>query len=205
MNAQGGQPPLVDTVLRPHQELTLIWISARAHAPDCVVFDADQTASGVVGRTLHPDIRSLILEVYHEPVPAHIAYPEPGTTTFARPSSRCGPGDGERGAPACHCVGTVGLALQCDAELYLIHAYEVSSVYLGDVGGDGLALSQLISELRRTQEKTFLELTNLFGVPVERRHFVLGHPVSALSEFALEHEVEQSLWGALSMMACRGC
>ncbi|WLH15101.1 universal stress protein [Pseudomonas hefeiensis] len=89
----------------------------------------------------------------------------------------------------------IGLALQCDAELHLIHAYEVSSVYLGDVGGGGLTLKQLSNELRRSLEKTFLELANLFGVPAERRHFVLGHPVSALSEFALEHEVDVVVMG----------
>ncbi|MDR8384474.1 universal stress protein [Pseudomonas sp. JL2] len=89
----------------------------------------------------------------------------------------------------------IGLALQCDAELHLVHAYEVSSVYLGDVGGGGLTLKQLSNELRRSLEKTFLELANLFGVPAERRHFVLGHPVSALSEFALEHEVDVVVMG----------
>jgi universal stress protein E len=89
----------------------------------------------------------------------------------------------------------IGLALQCDAELHLVHAYEVSSVYLGDVGGGGLTLKQLSNELRRSLEKAFLELANLFGVPAERRHFVLGHPVSALSEFALEHEVDVVVMG----------
>ncbi|MBT2297651.1 universal stress protein [Pseudomonas fluorescens] len=89
----------------------------------------------------------------------------------------------------------IGLALQCDAELHLVHAYEVSSVYLGDAGGGGLTLKQLSNELRRSLEKTFLELANLFGVPAERRHFVLGHPVSALSEFALEHEVDVVVMG----------
>lgn len=89
----------------------------------------------------------------------------------------------------------MGLALQCDAELHLVHAYEVSSVYLGDVGGGGLTLSQLSKALRRSLEKNFLELANLFGVPAERRHFLLGHPVSALSEFALAHEVDVIVMG----------
>ncbi|QTH16486.1 universal stress protein [Pseudomonas corrugata] len=89
----------------------------------------------------------------------------------------------------------LGLALQCDAELHLAHAYEVSSVYLGDVGGGGMLLSQLSKELRRSLEKSFLELANLFGVPAERRQFLLGHPVSALSEFALEHDVDVIVMG----------
>ncbi|KHK65527.1 universal stress protein [Pseudomonas frederiksbergensis] len=87
------------------------------------------------------------------------------------------------------------LALQCDAELHLVHAFEVPSLYLGDAGGGGFSLSQLSKELRRTQEKSFAQLANLFGVPAERRQFLLGHPVSALSEFALEHEVDVIVMG----------
>lgn len=98
----------------------------------------------------------------------------------------------------------IGLALQCDAELHLVHAYEVSSVYLEDVGGAGLTLSQLSKELRRSLEKSFLELANLFGVPAERRHFVLGHPVSALSEFALEHDVDLIVMGRSQHEGRRG-
>ncbi|OPB07109.1 universal stress protein [Pseudomonas synxantha] len=89
----------------------------------------------------------------------------------------------------------LGLALQCNAELHLVHAFEVSSVYLGDAGGGGLSLSQLSKELRRSLEMSFLELANLFGVPAERRHFLLGHPVSVLSEFALEHDVDVVVMG----------
>ncbi|NUT83499.1 MULTISPECIES: universal stress protein [Pseudomonas] len=89
----------------------------------------------------------------------------------------------------------LSLALQCDAELHLVHAFEVSSVHLGDVGSGELSLSQLSKELRRSLEKSFLELANLFGVPAERRQFLLGHPVSALSEFALEHDVDVIVMG----------
>ncbi len=57
------------------------------------------------------------------------------------------------------------LALQCDAELHLLHAYDVSSVYLGDAGGGGLALTNLTKELRNVLEKSFLTST----VPMNER------------------------------------
>lgn len=87
------------------------------------------------------------------------------------------------------------LALQCDAELQLVHAYDVSSVYLGDAGGGGLVLSDLTRELRHTLEKSFLTLAEHYGVPSERRHFILGQPVSVLAEFVSEHQVDVIVMG----------
>jgi universal stress protein E len=34
-----------------------------------------------------------------------------------------------------------------------------------------------------------------FGVPAECRHFITGHPVSALSEFAHEHQIDVIVMG----------
>ncbi|WP_260957710.1 universal stress protein [Pseudomonas citri] len=98
----------------------------------------------------------------------------------------------------------LGLAVQCDAELHLVHASQESSAYLGDAGGGGLLLSKLGKELRRSLEKAFQELANLFGVPAERRHFLLGHPVAALSEFALEQDVDVIVMGRSQQDALQG-
>jgi universal stress protein E len=89
------------------------------------------------------------------------------------------------------------LALQCDAELHLLHAYDVSSVYLGDAGGGGLALTNLTKELRNVLEKSFLTLADHYGVPQDRRHFILGQPVSVLAEFASQHQVDVIVMGRI--------
>ena len=89
------------------------------------------------------------------------------------------------------------LALQCDAELHLLHAYDVSSVYLGDAGGGGLALTNLTKELRSVLEKSFLTLADHYGVPPDRRHFILGQPVSVLAEFASQHQVDVIVMGRI--------
>jgi universal stress protein E len=89
------------------------------------------------------------------------------------------------------------LALQCDAELHLLHAYDVSSVYLGDAGGGGLALTNLTKELRSVLEKSFLTLADHYGVPADRRHFILGQPVSVLAEFASQHQVDVIVMGRI--------
>ncbi|VVN83035.1 universal stress protein [Pseudomonas fluorescens] len=85
------------------------------------------------------------------------------------------------------------LAIQCDAELHLLHACDISAGYLADMGG--LTLADLTKALRRDLEKSFLKLAGRFGVPSERRHFIQGHPVSALSEFANEHHVDVIVMG----------
>ena len=87
-----------------------------------------------------------------------------------------------------------GLALQCNAELHLLYACDTTD-YLGDMGGDGLTLSDLTKQLRRELEKSFLALAGRYGVASDRRHFILGHPVSALSEFADEHQVDVIVMG----------
>lgn len=85
------------------------------------------------------------------------------------------------------------LALQCDAELHLLYACDLSGVYLADMGG--LALSDITKELRTTEEQSFIKLAGRYGVPSDRRHFVLGHPVSALSDFANEQQVDVIVMG----------
>ena len=86
------------------------------------------------------------------------------------------------------------LALQCDAELHLLYACDIAAACLADLGG-GLTLADLTRELRRDLEKSFLKLAGRFGVPSDRRHFIMGQPVSALSEFANENQVDVIVMG----------
>ncbi|MCX4216626.1 MULTISPECIES: universal stress protein [Pseudomonas] len=86
------------------------------------------------------------------------------------------------------------LAIQCDAELHLLYAYDVSQEYLAELG-DGLKIAELTKGLRREFEKTYLDWASQHGVPADRRHFVVGHPVAALSEFTDEHQVDVIVMG----------
>lgn len=86
------------------------------------------------------------------------------------------------------------LAIQCDAELHLLYAYDVSQEYLAELG-DGLKVAELTKGLRREFEKTYLDWASQHGVPADRRHFVVGHPVAALSEFTDEHQVDVIVMG----------
>jgi universal stress protein E len=86
------------------------------------------------------------------------------------------------------------LALQCNAELHLLYACDISAAFLADLGG-GLTLSELTRDLRNDLEASFLKLAARFGVPPECRHFIMGQPVSVLSEFTHVHQVDVIVMG----------
>ena len=86
------------------------------------------------------------------------------------------------------------LALQCNAELHLLHACDISAAFLADMDG-GLMLAELTRELRSDLETSFLKLAGRFGVPSNCRHFIVGQPVSALSEFAYAHQMDVIVMG----------
>ncbi|AFY19487.1 universal stress protein [Pseudomonas sp. UW4] len=85
------------------------------------------------------------------------------------------------------------LAMQCNAELHLLYACDISAAFLAEMGG--LTLADLTKELRRDLEKSFIELADRFGVPSDRRHLIEGNPVTVLSEFANEHNVDVIVMG----------
>jgi universal stress protein E len=90
-----------------------------------------------------------------------------------------------------------GLALQCDAELHLLHAYDLSAAYLWDgagIGGTSWS-AELIDELRSAQLQAFSALADRYGVPSDRRHFIIGPPSSAIAAFALSHQVDVLVLG----------
>ena len=85
------------------------------------------------------------------------------------------------------------LAMQCSAELHLLYACDISAAFLAEMGG--LTLADLTKALRRDLEKSFIELADRFGVPSDRRHLIEGNPVTVLSEFANEHNVDVIVMG----------
>ncbi|KQW28273.1 MULTISPECIES: universal stress protein [Pseudomonas] len=88
-----------------------------------------------------------------------------------------------------------GLAIQCDAELHLLYACDISMVYMGDMGGGGLTLSDLGAQLRKEHETSFFDLADRYGVAADRRHFIEGHPVAVLSAFADEQHMDVIVMG----------
>ncbi|WP_137819822.1 universal stress protein [Pseudomonas sp. 2FG] len=94
------------------------------------------------------------------------------------------------------------LAAQCNAELHLLYAYDVSSMLAAEMGmgmGMGtLPLSRGLSEeLRAAQEQAFTGLADRHGVPKECRHFLLGSPIQVISEFAVSSLADVIVMGTV--------
>lgn len=90
-----------------------------------------------------------------------------------------------------------GLALQCNAELHLVHTYDLTSAYLGEVGAGGVAWSNLAEEMRDVQEQTFVALAECYGVPAEHRHFIMGPPITTLADFADHIQADVMVMGTV--------
>jgi universal stress protein E len=90
------------------------------------------------------------------------------------------------------------LALQCDAPLHLLYAYDLSPVFNSDapLAGGGWGVDY-IEELRQSLHEAFVTLAERHGVPPERRHFVMGLPVPVISGFVEEYLADVVVMGAV--------
>lgn len=94
------------------------------------------------------------------------------------------------------------MALQCDAELHLLHAYDLSRAYLPNLPGPNVAgtlgwTSDVIDALREELHDSFSELADRFGVPSERRHFIKGPPLAAIAEFVEDRRMDVVVMGTV--------
>lgn len=93
------------------------------------------------------------------------------------------------------------LALQCDAPLHLLYAYDLTPAFNGDaplaVGSWG---ANFMDELRESLHSAFVTLADQYGVPPERRHFIMGLPVNVISEFVEEYLADVVVMGTVHRM-----
>jgi universal stress protein E len=90
------------------------------------------------------------------------------------------------------------LALQCDAPLHLLYAYDLSAAFIGDapLAGGGWGVDY-IEELRESLHLAFVTLAERYGVPPERRHFVMGLPVPVIDEFVEQYLADVVVMGTV--------
>jgi universal stress protein E len=88
-----------------------------------------------------------------------------------------------------------GLAMQCSAQLHLLHAYDPSSTHISDAGAGAVTMPGFSSEVRKSLQKKFIALADHYGVPTERQHFVEGPPGKALADFAAHHRADVIVMG----------
>ncbi|WP_085692654.1 MULTISPECIES: universal stress protein [unclassified Pseudomonas] len=85
------------------------------------------------------------------------------------------------------------LALQCDARLDLLSAYNLAGVFAADIN-----LTQTwIDEMRDALQASFDTLADSQGVPLERRHFKEGPPVQVIREQVLALDIDAVVMGVV--------
>lgn len=89
------------------------------------------------------------------------------------------------------------MALQCDAELHLLHAADLSQMHIADVGAGSVTVPGFAADLRRSQHHAFLELAGRYGVPPERQQFIEGQPAKAIANFAAHSRADVIVMGSV--------
>lgn len=83
------------------------------------------------------------------------------------------------------------MALQCNAQLHLLSAYDISPVFVADSNSASGWIEELIAALREPYD----DLADFYGVAPERRHFVQGPPVTAISDLVRDLVVDVVVMG----------
>lgn len=87
------------------------------------------------------------------------------------------------------------LAQQCDAQLHVLHAYDLSYIHALD-GGSGYR-NAVMDELYEDQQRAFGFLADRFGVPTECRHLVTGNPARVIESFMNDHDIDMVVVGTV--------
>ena len=90
-----------------------------------------------------------------------------------------------------------GLAVQCNAELHLLHAYEHSPAYLAYAAAPVSWTPEFLDELTSIMRATFDQFAEQHAVPPQRRHVVEGSPIRIISDFATREHMDVVVMGTL--------
>jgi len=85
------------------------------------------------------------------------------------------------------------LALQCDAELHLLYAYDLSPAFMADP----CVTVVWVDELRSALLEPFARLADDYGVAAERRHFLMGSPVGVITDFVRDQAIDVVVMGSV--------
>ena len=85
------------------------------------------------------------------------------------------------------------LALQCDAELHVLYAYDLAPALMADP----CVTLVWVEELRVALLEPFARLADDYGVPAERRHFLMGSPVGVITDFVRDQAIDVVVMGSV--------
>ncbi|AYG45032.1 universal stress protein [Pseudomonas sp. Leaf58] len=85
------------------------------------------------------------------------------------------------------------LALQCDAQLHLLSAYNLAGVFASDMS----VTQAWIDEMREALQEPFDALADAEGVALDRRHFMEGGPVQVIREQVAALDIDAVVMGVV--------
>jgi len=88
------------------------------------------------------------------------------------------------------------MAMQCNAELHLLHAFDPSQTHISDAGAGAVTMPGFSNDVRRSLHKSFITLADSYHIPSERQHFIEGSPTKAMSDFAAYSRTDVIVMGS---------
>jgi len=89
------------------------------------------------------------------------------------------------------------LAEQCDAELHLLEAYDLSPSFLAYAAGPVSWNAEVQEEITGRAHQRMIRLGERFGVPLNFQHVVKGQATKVIAEFAAEQHMDVVVMGTL--------
>lgn len=88
------------------------------------------------------------------------------------------------------------LALQCNAELHLLHVCDAAKTHIADFGAGTVTMPGFDGSVRSAQRTAFNHLGDRHQVPLERRHFLEGPATRAIAQYVSHERVDVIVMGS---------
>lgn len=88
------------------------------------------------------------------------------------------------------------LALQCNAELHLLHVCDAARTHLADFGAGTVTMPGFNESVRKSQRTAFNRLGDHHGIALERRHFLEGPATQAIARYVTHSRTDVIVMGA---------
>lgn len=88
------------------------------------------------------------------------------------------------------------LALQCDAELHLLHVCDAAKTHISDFGAGTVTVPGFEGSVRVSQRAAFNRLGDHHEIDLERRHFLEGPAIRAIAQYVSHSRVDVIVMGS---------
>jgi universal stress protein E len=87
------------------------------------------------------------------------------------------------------------LALQCNADLHLLHVCDAAKTHIADFGAGTVTMPGFDASVRTAQRAAFNRLGDHHQIALERRHFLEGPAIKAITQYIAQGRVDVIVMG----------